>query len=191
MDSFRDSLRFLDTWDFSLTGKRTLCGGKSELHVGRPLRPTHDAARPPCRTRGERPRRAGRLRPCARHARTLNRRPPFQALRRQGKESMKHRATGRPRGRPPSLPFDLAEQILRDLESRMDRNTMLVSPGIASMAKKLNVSRSSIKREIVSIRNNGFLELCHIYKRPMDKVCTIMYRILRPSLPSTDTHCGS
>ena len=81
MDSFRDSLRFLDTWDFSLTGKRTLCGGKSELHVGRPLRPTHDAARPPCRTRGERPRRAGRLRPCARHARTRNRRPPLQALR--------------------------------------------------------------------------------------------------------------
>ena len=104
---------------------------------------------------------------------------------------MKHRATGCPRGRPPSLPFDLAEQILRDLESRMDRNTMLVRPGIASMAKKLNVSRSSIKREIVSIRNNGFLELCHIYKSPTDKVCSIMYRILRPSLPSTDTHCGA
>ena len=104
---------------------------------------------------------------------------------------MKHRATRRPRGRPPSLPFDLAEQILRDLESRMDRNTMLVRPGIASMAKKLNVSRSSIKREIVSIRNNGFLELCHIYKSPTDKVCTIMYRILRPVLPDTDSPCGS
>ncbi len=78
----------------------------------------------------------------------------------------------------------------------MDRSTMLVRPEITSMAKKLNVSRSSIKREIVSIRNNGFLELCHIYKShiyksPTDKVCTIMYRILRPSLPSTDTHCGS
>ena len=104
---------------------------------------------------------------------------------------MKHRATGRPRGRPPSLPFDLAEQILRDLESRMDRNTMLVRPEIASMARKLNVSRSSIKREIVRIRNNGFLELCYIYASPTDKVCTIMYRILRPSLPSTDTNCGS
>ena len=104
---------------------------------------------------------------------------------------MKHRATGRPRGRPPSLPFDLAEQILRDLESRMDRNTMLVRPEIASMAKKLNVSRSSIKREIVSIRNNGFLELCHIHKSPADKVCTIMYRILRPVLPNPDSRRGS
>ena len=104
---------------------------------------------------------------------------------------MKHRATGRPRGRPPSLPFDLAEQILRDLESRMDRNTMLVRPEIASMARKLNVSRSSIKREIASIRNDGFIELCHISKSPTDKVCTIMYRILRPAPPNTDPHCGS
>ena len=104
---------------------------------------------------------------------------------------MKHRATGRPRGRPPSLPFDLAEQILRDLESRMDRNTMLVRPEIASMARKLNVSRSSIKREIASIRNNGFIELCHISKSPTDKVCTVMYRILRPVLPNPDSHCGS
>ena len=104
---------------------------------------------------------------------------------------MKHRATGRPRGRPPSLPYDLAEQILRDLEGRMDRNTMLVRPEIASMARKLNVSRSSVKREIASIRNSGFLEFCRIYKRPTDKVCTIMYRILRPTPPNTDPHCGS
>jgi len=68
---------------------------------------------------------------------------------------------------------------------------MLVRPEIASMARKLNVSRSSVKREIVSIRNNGFLELCHIYKKPTDKVCTIMYRILRPAPPNTDPHCGS
>ena len=104
---------------------------------------------------------------------------------------MKHRATGRPRGRPPSLPYDLAGQILCDLESRMDRNSMLVRPEIASMARKLNVSRSSVKREIASIRKSGFLELCRIYKRPTDKVCTIMYRILRPTLPSTNPHCGS
>ena len=56
----------------------------------------------------------------------------------------------------------------------MDRNTMLVKPEIASMARKLNVSRSSIKREITSIRNNGFIELRHIYKSPTDKGCTIM-----------------
>ncbi len=73
----------------------------------------------------------------------------------------------------------------------MDRNTMLVKPEIASMARKLNVSRSSIKREITSIRNNGFIELRHIYKSPTDKVCTIMYRILRPVLPNADAHSGS
>ena len=73
----------------------------------------------------------------------------------------------------------------------MDRSTMLVRPEIASMARKLNVSRSSVKREIVSIRNSGFLELCHIYKKPTDKVCTIMYRILRPAPPNTDPNCGS
>ena len=73
----------------------------------------------------------------------------------------------------------------------MDRSTMLVRPEIAAMARKLNVSRSSVKREIVSIRNSGFLELCHIYKKPTDKVCTIMYRILRPAPPNTDPHCGS
>ena len=68
---------------------------------------------------------------------------------------------------------------------------MLVIPEIASMARKLNVSRSSIKREITRIRNNGFIELCHIYKSPADKVCTIMYRILCPVLPNADSHCGS
>ena len=104
---------------------------------------------------------------------------------------MKHRATGRPRGRPPSLPYDLPEQILRDLESRMDRATGLVRPQVASLARKLNVSVSSVKRTVTGLRNSGFIELCHIKKRPTDKVSSIMYRILKPVLPSPETHRGS
>ena len=90
-----------------------------------------------------------------------------------------HRATGRPRGRPPSLPFDLGEQILCDLESRMDKTTQLVVPDLGNLAKRLNVSRSSIKREITSLRNCGYIELQYIKKRPTDKVFTILYKLKR------------
>ena len=89
----------------------------------------------------------------------------------------KHRATGRPRGRPPTLPFDLAEQILRDLESRMDKTTQLVVPDLGNLAKRLNVSRSSIKREITSLRNCGYIELQYITKRPTDRVYAILYKL--------------
>ena len=104
---------------------------------------------------------------------------------------MKHRATGKPRGRPPSLPYDLPEQILRDLESRMDRATGLVRPQVASLARKLKVSVSSVKRTVTGLRNSGFIELYHIKKRPTDKVSTILYRILNPVLPSPETPSGS
>ena len=89
----------------------------------------------------------------------------------------KHRATGRPRGRPPTLPFDLAEQILRDLESRMDKTTQLVVPDLGNLAKRLNVSRSSIKREITHLRNCGYIELQYIKKRPTDRVYAILYKL--------------
>ena len=93
----------------------------------------------------------------------------------------KHRATGRPRGRPPTLPFDLAEQILRDLESRMDKTTQLVVPDLGNLARRLNVSRSSIKREITSLRNCGYIELQYIKKRPTDRVHTILYKLKSPA----------
>ena len=102
-----------------------------------------------------------------------------------------HRATGRPRGRPPSLPFDLDEQVLRDLEGRLDKTTLLVTPSLSQMARRLKVSLSSIKRVVSSLRNSGFIELCHVKKRPTDKVSTILYRILNSVLPSIETHCGS
>ena len=91
----------------------------------------------------------------------------------------KHRATGRPRGRPPKLPFDLAEQILCDLESRMDKTTQLVVPDLGKLARRLNVSRSSIKREITSLRNSGYIELQYTKKHPTAKMYTILYKMAK------------
>jgi Mn-dependent DtxR family transcriptional regulator len=102
-----------------------------------------------------------------------------------------HRATGRPRGRPPSLPFDLDEQVLRDLESRMDKTTLLVTPSLSQMARRLKVSLSSIKRVIVSLRNSGYIELCYTKKRPTDKVYTILYKLLRYDSGLSSSTCGS
>ena len=111
----------------------------------------------------------------------------------------KHRRTGRPVGRPPTLPFDLSEQILHDLESRMDKTTPLVKPDIGNLARRLKVSRSSIKREIVSLRNSGYIELQHIRKHPADKISTILYKLTRsapaliipPILAHNPPSCGS
>ncbi|MBR4653154.1 MAG: HTH domain-containing protein [Kiritimatiellae bacterium] len=102
-----------------------------------------------------------------------------------------HRATGRPRGRPPSLPSDLPEQILRDLESRMDKTTQLVIPDLGNLAKRLNVSRSSIKREITGLRNCGYIELQYIKKRPTNRIYTILYKLKRPVLAQNSPSCGS
>jgi DNA-binding IclR family transcriptional regulator len=102
-----------------------------------------------------------------------------------------HRATGRPVGRPTTLPFDLSEQILRDLESRMDKTTLLVAPQLGPLAKKLNISRSSLKRIVVSLRNSGFIELCHVKKRPTDKLLTILYKLPRSLKANDSVPCGS
>ena len=75
------------------------------------------------------------------------------------------------------MPFDLAEQILRDLESRVDKTTQLVVPDLENLARRLNVSRSSIKREITSLRNCGYIELQYIKKRPTDRVYAILYKL--------------
>ena len=75
------------------------------------------------------------------------------------------------------MPFDLAEQILCDLESRMDKTTLLVIPSLSQMAKRLNVSLASIKRVVACLRNSGFIELCYTKKRPTDKVCAILYKL--------------
>ncbi len=73
----------------------------------------------------------------------------------------------------------------------MDRATGLVRPQVASLARKLNVSVSSVKRTVTGLRNSGFIELYHVKKRPTDKVSTILYRILNPVLPGPEAPSGS
>ena len=102
-----------------------------------------------------------------------------------------HRATGRPRGRPTSLPFDLDELVLCDLESRMDKTTLLVTPSLSQMAKRLNVSLASVKRVVASLRNSGFIELCYTKKRPDAGVCTIHYKLPRYGSRQDSSACGS
>ena len=65
----------------------------------------------------------------------------------------------------------------RDLENRMDKTTQLVVPDLGKLARRLNVSRSSIKREITSLRNCGYIELQYIKKRPTDRVYAILYKL--------------
>ena len=102
-----------------------------------------------------------------------------------------HRSTGRPRGRPPSLPFDLDEQVLCDLESRMDKATLLVTPSLSQMARRLKVSLASIKRVVASLRNSGFIELCYIKEQPTDKLYTVLYKLPQYNPEQTSSTCGS
>ena len=88
-----------------------------------------------------------------------------------------HRATGAPRGRPPSLPFDLGERILTNLENRMDPKTGLVRPLLARIAREIGVSLSSIKREVASLRRSGFIESVCLNDRPDKRMMTIYYRL--------------
>ena len=90
-----------------------------------------------------------------------------------------HRATGRPRGRPSIIPWDLGEQILCDLESRMDKTNNTVRPDWKGMARRLHVSRSTISREIASLRNSGFIESFSVPIRQGSDILTILYRLKR------------
>ena len=90
-----------------------------------------------------------------------------------------HRATGRPRGRPSIIPWDLGEQILCDLESRMDKANNTVRPDWKGMARRLHVSRSTISREIARLRNSGFIESFSAPIRQGSDILTILYRLKR------------
>ena len=69
--------------------------------------------------------------------------------------------------------------MLRDLESRMDKTTLLVTPSLSQIAERLKVSRASIKRVVASLRNSGYIELCYTKKRPTDNFHTILYKLPR------------
>ena len=94
---------------------------------------------------------------------------------------MKHRATGRPRGRPVKLPPDLPEQIMRDLESRMEATTRRVVPQQREMAKRLSVSRSSLRRIIEVLRANGFIETEYIPAETDSGDIRRFYKLLKSS----------
>ena len=89
-----------------------------------------------------------------------------------------HRATGAPRGRPPSLPFDLGEQILAALERRMDPATRTVRPDWKGLARELHVSRSTISREVASLKRSGFIESIAVPVRPGSKISYILYKLI-------------
>ena len=86
-----------------------------------------------------------------------------------------HRATGNPRGRPPKIPFEFGESILENLRRRVDPKTGLVRPFTAHMARELGVSRSTVSRELRSLRQSGAFEI--VYERVSPKQLAIYYRL--------------
>ena len=95
-----------------------------------------------------------------------------------------HRATGAPRGRPPTLPFDLGDQILAALERRMDPATRIVRPDWKGLARELHVSRSTISRVVASLKRSGFFESIAVPVRPGSKVSYILYKLSPRPVPS-------
>ena len=71
---------------------------------------------------------------------------------------MKHRATGRPRGRPATVPFDLDNRIYELLKRKMDPATHMVAPQWKELARELGVSRSTISRNIPYLKAAGLVE---------------------------------
>ena len=86
-----------------------------------------------------------------------------------------HRATGRPRGRPPKVPFDFGQRIMENLRRRVDPKTGLVRPLTAHMARELGVSRSTVSRELRSLRQSGAYEIVDVRVNP--KKLVIHYRL--------------
>ena len=86
-----------------------------------------------------------------------------------------HRATGNPRGRPPKIPFDFGRRIMENLRRRVDQKTGLVRPLTAHMARELGVSRSTVSRELRSLRQSGAFETVDVRISP--KQLTTYYRL--------------
>ena len=86
-----------------------------------------------------------------------------------------HRATGNPRGRPPKIPFDFGQRIMENLRRRVDPKTGLVRPLTAHMARELGVSRSTVSRELRSLRQCGAFETVDVRVSP--KQLTTYYRL--------------
>ena len=100
-------------------------------------------------------------------------------VRLQSEKDMKHRATGNPRGRPPSVPFDLGDRIYEILKSRMDPVTHLVHPQWQSLARELHVSRSTISRVMPELKSAGLIESIIVPLSKNGRIKRVVYRILR------------
>lgn len=85
-----------------------------------------------------------------------------------------HRATGKPRGRPPRIPFEFSQQILDALRKRIDPKTGLVRLW-RRLARELGVSRSTIARRMVELRASGEIE--SVFVRVCPKVTIGYYRL--------------
>ena len=76
---------------------------------------------------------------------------------------------------PPKIPFDFGKRIMDDLRQRVDPKTGLVRPFTAHMARELGVSRSTISRELRSLRQFGAFEI--VYERVSPKQLAVYYRL--------------
>ena len=91
---------------------------------------------------------------------------------------MKHRATGNPRGRPPSVPFDLPDRIYELLMSRMDPVTNLVYPQWKELARALNVSRSTISRVMPTLKSAGLIESVFVSSPKDARIKHVLYKVI-------------
>lgn len=90
---------------------------------------------------------------------------------------MKHRATGRPRGRPPSVPFDLGTRIHDALKRKMDPDTRMVRPQWKELARELGVSRSTISREMPHLKAAGLIESVVMTSERNARFKYILYKV--------------
>lgn len=90
---------------------------------------------------------------------------------------MKHRATGRPRGRPPSVPFDLGTRIYDALKRKMDPDTRMVRPQWKELARELGVSRSTISREMPHLKAAGLIESVVMTSEKNSRFKYILYKV--------------
>ena len=89
----------------------------------------------------------------------------------------KHRATGRPRGRPPSVPFDLDTQIYDVLHRKMNPDTHMVRPQWKELARELGVSRSTISRVMPSLKSAGLIESVLVTSSKNAKFKYVLYKV--------------
>ena len=89
----------------------------------------------------------------------------------------KHRATGNPRGRPPSVPFDLDTQIYDVLQRKMNPDTHMVRPQWKELARELGVSRSTISRVMPSLKSAGLIESVVVTSPKNAKYKYVLYKV--------------